>query len=393
MIHVGPHFPTYIGHGTATSPDKIFCNTHHYLNSISEPGQITTSDHLPIIFKLSTKPFLIKQQTIYNFSRANWELFEEILYDKIKLNSLNNCTMQEVEEETIKWMTTVKDTMNKTIPTKTHKRITNLVITQEIKDLEREFSTLKKVAEVHSWTIHNYINYLRIRDELKEKCKAAHNRNWKNKINNIIEISKDSKAFWNQIKLLKGKNIIHANYMEDEEGNKYYSDKEKCTVMEKTWRDIFRITEEEGTNYDTMHSNHVNSYINIQQCRIHPYNKVDLNRLDNEKFLTKTKDKEEIKRYIRRSKRKAPGSSRINQLILEKCPEKAIKQLNNIYNACYSAGYFPEVFKQAIIKSIPKENKSPLNPLRYRPISLLEVPGKIFEKNHTGKTECISNRE
>ncbi len=146
--------------------------------------------------------------------------------------------MQEVEEETIKWMRTVKDTMNKTIPIKTHKRITNLVITQEIKDLEREFNTLKKAAEVHGWTINNYGSYLRIRDELKEKCKAAHNKNWENKINNIIEISKDNKAFWNQIKLLKGKNIIHANYMEDEEGSKYYSDKEKCTVMEKKHGEI-----------------------------------------------------------------------------------------------------------------------------------------------------------
>ncbi len=166
MIHLGPHFPTYIGHGTATSPDKFFCNTHHYLNSISEPGQITTSDHLPIIFKLSTKPFLIKQQTTYNFSRAIWELFEEILDNKIKLN---NCTMCEVEEETIKWMRIVKDTMNKTILIKTHKRIINSVITQEIKDLEREFNTLKSAAEVNDWTINNYRKYLRIRDELKEK--------------------------------------------------------------------------------------------------------------------------------------------------------------------------------------------------------------------------------
>ncbi len=52
----------------------------------------------------------------------------------------------------------------------------------------------------------------------------------------------------------------------------------------------------------------------------------------------------------------------------------------NIYNACLSAGYFPTIFKKAIIKFIPKENKNHKNALNYRPISLLEVPGKIFEK-------------
>lgn len=33
--------------------------------------------------------------------------------------------------------------------------------------------------------------------------------------------------------------------MKDTDGNKYYTDKEKCTLMEKTWRDVFRITKEE----------------------------------------------------------------------------------------------------------------------------------------------------
>ncbi len=74
---------------------------------------------------------------------------------------------------------------------------------------------------------------------------------------------------------------------------------------------------------------------------------------------------------------------------MEKCPGEVIDQLCNIYNACFFAGYFPKAFKEAIIKFIPKENKSPLNPLNYRPISLLEVPGKIFEKNYTRQIKCI----
>lgn len=43
-------------------------------------------------------------------------------------------------------------------------------------------------------------------------------------------------------------------------------------------------------------------------------------------------------------------------------------------------GYFPNIFKHAKIKLIPKPNKTATDPLNFRPISLLEVTGKIFEK-------------
>ena len=51
--------------------------------------------------------------------------------------------------------------------------------------------------------------------------------------------------------------------MKDFDGKKYFSDKEKCGLMEKTWRDVFRITEEEENYFDQQHSDHVNGYINI----------------------------------------------------------------------------------------------------------------------------------
>ena len=43
-------------------------------------------------------------------------------------------------------------------------------------------------------------------------------------------------------------------------------------------------------------------------------------------------------------------------------------------------GYFPNKFKTAKIILLTKPNKKGINPLDYRPISLLEVPSKIYEK-------------
>ena len=120
--------------------------------------------------------------------------------------------------------------------------------------------------------------------------------------------------------------------------------------------------------------------IDLFSDRVNPFPTANTTRINNKNYLSREITVEEIKTFIKRSKKKTPGSTKINKIILEKCTDKALLQLKNILNACYAAGYFPNIFKEAIIKFIPKKDKALTNPINYRPISLLEVPGKIFER-------------
>ena len=62
-----------------------------------------------------------------------------------------------------------------------------------------------------------------------------------------------------------------------------------------------------------------------------------------------------------------------------KMPLEMALHLVYVYNAALSIGHFPSPWKSARVVMIPKkESASTIND--YRPISLLEVPGKIFEK-------------
>ncbi len=108
----------------------------------------------------------------------------------------------------------------------------------------------------------------------------ASNKNWEEKLSNIIEKSKDTKAFRNQISLLKGQTNKHTNYLEDKDGQRYYTNKERCNIMEKSCRDIFRITDEEDATYDQLHSQNIQAYLNIHNDRIESYSRLDLNRLN-----------------------------------------------------------------------------------------------------------------
>ena len=66
--------------------------------------------------------------------------------------------------------------------------------------------------------------------------------------------------------------------------------------------------------------------------------------------------------------------------MLTECSNKNINRLLDIFNAALSSGYFPDRLKSAIINLIPKQGKSRHNPINYRPIALLETPGKLLER-------------
>ncbi len=78
--------------------------------------------------------------------------------------------------------------------------------------------------------------------------------------------------------------------MTDPEGNKYYTNEEKCDFMERTWRNIFRITEDEEAKDDAHHSDDTDVSIHVNHQRVSSYPITDLSRLSNENFHTREID-------------------------------------------------------------------------------------------------------
>lgn len=96
--------------------------------------------------------------------------------------------------------------------------------------------------------------------------------------------------------------------MKDNDGKKYYSDREKCFSMEQTWKNIFRITEEKENCFDKDNSQHIDRYINVNFNGVESFPTVNMNRLSSENFYTREITIEEIKGFTRISKKKAPGT-------------------------------------------------------------------------------------
>ena len=86
---------------------------------------------------------------------------------------------------------------------------------------------------------------------------------------------------------------------------------------------------------------------------------------------------ESIKRF---NPRKAPGPDSIQVMLYREIPGTAIGLLTNICNHAMKLGYFPQHFKEAKVIMLPKPNKTLDTPKNYRPVSLTNTIGKVFER-------------
>lgn len=78
--------------------------------------------------------------------------------------------------------------------------------------------------------------------------------------------------------------------------------------------------------------------------------------------------------------RKAPGSDGITNKVIKLFPGSLIILMTAIFNASLSLNLFPHAWKEATVIGIHKPGKPASEPTSYRPISLLNILGKIYER-------------
>lgn len=90
--------------------------------------------------------------------------------------------------------------------------------------------------------------------------------------------------------------------------------------------------------------------------------------------------------------KKSPGFDLISGKILQSLPPSAIKIITLFFNAILRLEYFPMLWKVAQIKMINKPGKNENEVTSYRPISLLPIISKLFEKALLQRLHPIINQ-
>ena len=88
----------------------------------------------------------------------------------------------------------------------------------------------------------------------------------------------------------------------------------------------------------------------------------------------------EYSHALKHTKNNSPGHDKILTQFLKSGGPSLNQRLLQIFNKCLDVGYFPPTWKHAVIRMIWKPGKDPSETRSYRPISLLPIPGKLFER-------------
>lgn len=97
------------------------------------------------------------------------------------------------------------------------------------------------------------------------------------------------------------------------------------------------------------------------------------------------------KECLKLKKDKAPGYDLITAKVLHELPEIGYQYLTQLFNAISRCAHFPLQWKVSQIIMLPKPGKPPTDVTSYRPISLLPIVSKVYEKLFLIKLRPIIN--
>ena len=77
---------------------------------------------------------------------------------------------------------------------------------------------------------------------------------------------------------------------------------------------------------------------------------------------------------------KATGLDKISAKLLKECPDLIAESLTLIFNQSLLTGIFPDEWKSARVTPLYKNSGKRNDPTNYRPISVIPVVAKVFER-------------
>lgn len=351
--------PTYWPTDTKKIPDLIDFFIYKNISSpflYIEEGHDMNSDHSPIILTISEK--VMQKKANYSLVNKNtdWESFRLDLNSLIDLKAPLKSSQQldmEVESLTLK----IQQSAWKNTPAiDCKRRIEGNCYPIEIKNL-----IAKKRLQRQRWQQTRFPQDKTVLNNLAKRLKRKI-QNFKDECmdNYLGKLSSDRTSdysLWKAIKNSK-KPINAIPPIKEASGRWIINSEQKADTFAHHLEQIFQPNEATALPDNDLVNHTSNDDLEI-------------------KLVTPKEVRNEISRL---NKKKSPGYDLITGEVLQNLPHKAIVKLTTLINASFRLKYVPDMWKVAEVIMIPKPGKPPHEVTSYRPISLLPIMSKLFEK-------------
>ena len=378
--YIGPTFNTYFTHNSSTKPDSVLTNSQFFWNYHITSGGFGPSDHLTIDIKISIKPIKVPCTPIQDINNVNWDEYKNQFLEVPEIN-LNGKTIADIHKEFNTLYTQINTAKDNTTPTKTYQIKNNIKSTAKFKRLskilQRYSDTLQATGKTeHLSRVIRDTQLMLIQEG--NQCKFEW---WENQITKIEQAAKNNTKFWRQIRLLSGgKRTGIPNLITQENGINMVAkiDTEKTTTLTNTWSNVCNITPQENLLFCQNNEERVETTLNQNIDKITPKWNINLQDITDPNTQTLPFNTEDVNQAIKRIANKTPGPSKLKKPYISNLPPNIIKNITHLFNCCYATGIYPKQFKLAEIIFIPKPTGPKSDPKNYRPISLLNILGKVF---------------
>lgn len=350
--------PTYWPTDTNKIPDLIdFFVTKGISNNFIhiENDENLISDHTAVIMNISDT--IINKETIPRLTnnKTNWNLFRQLVENKINLQVPMRKPYQ-LEEELDQFNIAIQLAAWKSTPQRQNKKIENITYSSEIRDLVQQKRKARKLWQRHrAPQLKTVLNHLC--NQLKSLIKETKNEAINKFLRELSAQKETDYSLWKATKGLK-RPIIQVPPIKNEKGCWIRNPKEKAELfashLEETFQPNSRLTADENVTIVTK----------TDEVNIRPVSMQELNY--------------EIQNNL--NPKKAPGYDLITGQIIKELPQKGVRKLLYLINAAIRLKHIPKQWKVAEVMMILKPGKPPNDKKSYRPISLLPIISKLFEK-------------
>lgn len=363
--------PTYWPADRTRLPDlldfAIVKNFSPYLFS-AETSLELTSDHTPII--IQARLFMDNSNLSHHFiSKTDWNYFKEDLENSINCN-IPLKTQEDIDLAIGSFYDKIRSATDAaTTKVKVSKKRSTSI---EIANIIAEKRRLRKIWQKTRTPEHKHKLNVVIK-ELRRKLRIEQQEGFERYLNNLSSTQINDYSLWKATKKIKRPQIFIPP-IRREDGGWARDDSEKAATFARYYGEVFTPNPRTVTT-------------DIEETII---NKT-LDPIQNLQINVKVSEVSALIQQI--NVKKSCGHDLISSKTVKQLPPKAIRFLTIIINAIFRVGYFPRLWKIALIVLINKPGKPPDQVTSYRPISLLPIFAKIIEKIiHSRLMPIIENK-